>query len=73
MAVMYPTKEEYKILRKFLNDGIIIAPEVAETLTEEEKERLEKAANDYGFGGDPDCWIDVVLTREHYFIQRTIK
>lgn len=73
MAVMYPTKEEYEILRNFLSNGIIIAPEVAETLTDEEKEALEAAADNYDFGGDADCWIDVVTTRKHCFIKTAME
>ena len=73
MDVMYPTKEEYAVLCNFLKNSIIIAPEVAEELTDEEKELLEEAADNYDFGGDADCWIDVVSTRTHHFIKTAMK
>ena len=74
MSIHFPTREQWDILKEFLEDpgAVIVAPDVEETLTEEEKEALKEASDGYDFGGDADVWLDVVYDRDHMFIRDTL-
>ena len=71
-------KEDWKILRKYINGGIftsgmVLVPEkVYEKEDDGEVKQFLQAINgkaiDYDFGGDADVWVDVILESSHTFI-----
>ena len=76
MARLYfPTREEWEVLKEFLEKpiGVIVSPDVSESLTEEEKEKFEAEAENYDCGGEADVWLDVVYDRDHYFVRNAFQ
>lgn len=66
-----PTAEQWAVLKELgLTTGesvVLISPSMAQkhNLTDE---IVNQISEDYDFGGDPDCWLEVVVDDEHYFI-----
>jgi hypothetical protein len=38
-----------------------------------EKKTLKEYADEYDFGGDPDCYVDVITSRNSFFIEEALE
>ena len=71
-------EQDWNVLRKYLGEtGVVLIPEHAmNTMSEKKQEKLKeldgKYVDDYGFGGEPDVMVDIVLTEDAYFIGEII-
>lgn len=69
--VIIPTEEQWAVLRDLglttSPRAVIVSPRMAYKLNLT-NELAEAIAEDYDFGGDPDCWVEVVVSEDHYFI-----
>lgn len=66
-----PTQEQWNVLRELglttEASVVIVSPAMAQkhNLTDE---MVDEISEDYDFGGDPDCWVEIVVDDDHYFI-----
>ena len=70
-TVVYPNRAQWRVLMDLgiLDGGIVlISPDMAGGLSDEQKERIDDLADSYDFGGSPDISADVVASQDHYFI-----
>lgn len=65
-------KEDMEVLKKYWGyPGVVLIPEtVFAGLPAPVQEQLsERPEVDYDFGGESDIMVDVVLDKDHYFVQ----
>lgn len=54
--------------KKYLTtNGVILVPEII--AKEVECEEFDGKSVEYDFGGDADCWVDVVLDKNHIALE----
>ena len=68
--ILYPTKEEYYVIRKYItgqrSGAVIVSPYLYKELSTEYKDALVEAENWYDFGGDCDVAVDVITSDDAY-------
>lgn len=64
-------QNEWEIIKKYLTvEGVVLIPE---NIAKEVKcEGFDEEVIDYDFGGDADCWVDIVLNKDHFAL-KTLK
>lgn len=61
--------EDLKVIRRYINPGdnvVLITPEIAKEYSAELQDNTE---HEYNFGELPDCFVDIVDSTDHYFIE----
>ena len=67
MLKVVPQKD-WEIVKKYLTtNGVILVPEII--AKEVECEEFDGKSVEYDFGGDADCWVDVVLDKNHIALE----
>ena len=76
MTVKIISKEDWEILRKYLDSKcvILVKEEVANKIKTTEDELTDYISDSsYDFGSDADIWIDIVASSNHLFIESFLK
>ena len=73
VAVRVVPEKDWEVLSKYLNGGkgatgvVLISETIAKTITDLNVPE-DGTLIDYDFGGDPDLYVDVVLSTDHNFL-----
>ena len=67
--VVIPTDEQWEVLKDLgLTSGnmiVLIRPDIAKAV---DIDGTEPEFATYEFGGDPDVWLDIVTSKDHYVL-----
>ena len=68
-------KEHMEIIKSYLEPGVVlIEEELASQIEQESGIELSDGLDvDYDFGGEADCYVDIVKNKRHYLIEQMIK
>jgi hypothetical protein len=59
-------EKDLEIIKKYMTaEGIVLIPESLKNV--KDQEYLDTMTGEYDFGGDPDIWLEIIDSSDHYF------